>query len=110
MYIYIHESHSKVLPEQEFCVKKRGKKKKFYSFKTFSCKQLYVIDSTFPQVIALVYMIHSYVNILGWGVIIIALYLYIKLPDNFFLSNQNIIALYIIYLKKNNYMYPICAL
>lgn len=55
-------------------------------------------------------MIHSCVNILGWGVIIIALYLYIKLPDNFFLSNQNIIALYIIYLKKNNYMYPICAL
>lgn len=55
-------------------------------------------------------MIHSYVNILGWGVIIIALNLYIKLPDNFFLSNQNIIALYIIYLKKNNYMYPICAL
>lgn len=89
---------------------KKEAKKKFYSFKTFSCKQLYVIDSTFPQVIVLVYMIHSYVNILGWGVIIIALYLYIKLPDNFFLSNQNIIALYTIYFKKNNNMYPICAL
>lgn len=105
-YIYIHESDCKVLPEQEFCVKEWGKKK-FSSFKTYSCKQLnvHVIDSTFQQVIVLNGMYDSFLHVyLGW----VGGNYYCHIPSNcqIKLSNLNIIALYIIYFKKKSLHVP----
>lgn len=86
---------------------KNEAKKKFSSFKTYSCKQLnvHVIDSTFQQVIVLNGMYDSFLHVyLGW----VGGNYYCHIPSNcqIKLSNLNIIALYIIYLKKKSLHVP----